>query len=95
MRPRHHGQTQLLVVPKEWEKLYLHLATLAAQSAAALKMPLRHLCRSAYLAASDKDDEKTLVSDLSKMRQKKTLFSDKISERRLKNWHCMKFVKMR
>ena len=46
----------------------------AAQSAAALKMPLRHLCRSAYLAASDKDGEKTLVSDLSKMRQKKTLF---------------------
>ena len=71
MRPRHHGQTQLLVVPKEWEKLYLHLATLAAQSAVALKMPLRHLCRSAHLAASDKDDEKTLVSDLSKMRQKK------------------------
>ena len=90
MRPRHHGQTQLLVVPKEWEKLYLHLATLAAQSAAALKMPLRHLCRSAYLAASDKDDEETLVSDLSKMRQKKPC-----SEHRLKNRHRMKFVKMR
>ena len=93
MRPRHHGQTQLLVVPKEWEKLYLHLATLAAQSASTLKMPLR--CRSAHMAALDKDDEKTLVSDLSKMRQKKTLFLDKISERRLKNWHLMKFVKMR
>ena len=60
------------MVPKQWDKLYLHLAMLAAQSAAALEMPLRHLCRSAYLAASDKDDEKTLVSDLNKMRQKKS-----------------------